>query len=267
MGAVEISIFGLLASFLLLVIPLVVSYYLKLKMAKTTLVAVGRMSLQLFLVGIFLEYIFALNNAWLNVLWLMLMIATAIFSAVGRLKLKMKVVLLPLILAFTFSTFMILFYFNLVVIKLDNLFEARYLIALGGMLLGNVLGINITALNSFFQELRQRNKVYLYRLSLGATQKEALLPFIKHSFQLSLLPMLAKTATMGIVSLPGMMTGQILGGSAPSTAIFYQIAIMIAIYTCGVLSISFSLFLLIRKSFDGYGIIKNNLYKHKKKIV
>jgi len=264
MGAVRITIFGLLASFLLLLIPLVVSYFFKLKMAKTTLVAVGRMTVQLLLVGVFLEYIFKLNNLWLNLFWLVFMIFTAIFSAVSRVQLKMKEVFSPLVFAFIVSTFLILFYFNAFIIGLDYLFDARYLIALGGMLLGNVLGVNITAINSFFQELRQQNKLYLYRLSLGATKKEALDPFTKHSFRLSLLPMLAKTATMGIVSLPGMMTGQILGGSAPSTAIFYQIAIMVAIYSCGVLSILLTLFFLTRKSFNSYGVLRQNIFKKKK---
>lgn len=260
MGAVEISITGLILAFLLLVIPLVISYRFKLGMVKTTLLAIGRMSIQLVLVGFFLEYIFSLNNAWLNLTWLLIMIMTAIFSAISRAKLKPSVIFWPVLAAFTSSTLLVLFYFNSMVIKLDYLFEARYLIALGGMLLGNVLSVNIVAVNSFYQEIRSQNKFFLYRLAMGASQPEALAPFFKRSFQLALLPALAKTATIGIVSLPGMMTGQILGGSSPATAIRYQIAIMIAIYTCGTLSVLLTLLLSTKKSFNNYGILKENIF-------
>jgi len=260
MGAVEISFTGLLLGFLLLVIPLAISYWFKLGMSKTTLWSIGRMSVQLALVGVFLEYIFALNNMWLNFAWLMLMIMTAIFSAVSRAKLKFKIVFGPISIAFIISTLLILIYFNAFVIQLNYLFEARYLIALGGMLLGNVLSVNITAVNSFYQEIRSQNKFYLYRLAMGASQREALEPFLRRSFQLALLPALAKTATVGVVSLPGMMTGQILGGSSPATAIRYQIAIMIAIYTCGALSVLITLLLSTKKSFNAYGVLKENIF-------
>jgi putative ABC transport system permease protein len=260
MGAVEISFVGLLLGFLLLVIPLAISHWFKLGMGKTTLWSIGRMSVQLALVGVFLEYIFALNNMWLNFAWLMLMIITAIFSAVSRAKLKFRNIFGPISIAFTISTLLILFYFNAFVIQLNYLFEARYLIALGGMLLGNVLSVNITAVNSFYQEIRSQNKFFLYRLAMGANQREALEPFLRRSFQLALLPALAKTATIGVVSLPGMMTGQILGGSSPATAIRYQIAIMIAIYTCGALSVLLTLLLSTKESFNGYGVLKENIF-------
>lgn len=188
------------------------------------------------------------------------MIITAIFSAISRAKLKFKIIFVPILIAFTTSTLLILFYFNAFVIKLDYLFEARYLIALGGMLLGNVLSVNITAVNSFYQEIRSQHKFFLYRLAMGANQREALEPFLRRSFQLALLPALAKTATIGVVSLPGMMTGQILGGSSPATAIRYQIAIMIAIYTCGALSVLMTLLLSTKKSFDSYGVLKENIF-------
>lgn len=263
MGAIEITTLGLGAAFALLIIPLLISQTLKLGLTKTTLWSIGRMSIQLLLVGTFLEYIFVLNKTWLNLSWLMLMIMTAIFSAMSRSKLKTAVFFKPVLIAFCVSTLVILFYFNAVVIKLDYIFEARYLIALGGMLLGNVLSLNIVAINSFYQEIRSQNKFFLYRLAMGATKKEAIAPFLKHSFQLALLPALAKTATMGIVSLPGMMTGQILGGSSPATAIKYQIAIMIAIYTSGALSVLMTLLLSTAKTFTAYGVLKNDIFKKK----
>jgi putative ABC transport system permease protein len=77
------------------------------------------------------------------------------------------------------------------------------------------------------------------------------------------LPTLAKTATMGIVTLPGMMSGQIIGGSSPSVAIRYQIAIMLAIFTSGALSTLLTLVLSIKSSFNNFGVLKSNIFKTK----
>jgi len=261
MDAIEISNTGLLFAFLLLIIPLLIDYKFKLKMTRPTLWSIGRMTIQLALVGIFLEYIFNLNSFWLNFLWLMLMVITAVFSAVNSSKIKFKVIFWPVFVAFFFPTLVILLYFNACIIQLDYLFEARYLIALGGMLLGNVLSVSIVAINSFYQEIHSQNKFFLYRLAMGSSQPEALAPFLRHSFQLALLPALAKTATIGIVSLPGMMSGQIIGGSSPTTAIRYQIAIMIAIYVCGALSVLLSLVLSNKNCFNSYGVLKENIFK------
>ena len=102
--------------------------------------------------------------------------------------------------------------------------------------------------------------LYFYKLSLGATKFEALLPFAKQSFIAALNPTIATMATMGIVSLPGMMTGQILGGSVPLVAIKYQIAIMVAILASTVLSILLSLVFTLRISIDKSGVLKKDYF-------
>jgi putative ABC transport system permease protein len=262
MGTVEISLTGLFFGFLLLMIPIAISYWLNLKIIRQIFISVGRMSIQLFLVGFFLEYIFKVNSFWLNLGWLTLMILTAVFSALSKIKIKFSIAFLPVLLSFIFSTFLVLLYFNAFVIRLDFLFEARYLIALGGMLLGNILSLNIVILNSFYRELRIQEKFFFYRLAMGATQKEVLSPFIRHCFQLTLLPMLARVATMGIVTLPGMMSGQIIGGSSPATAIRYQIAVMVMIFVSGTLSSLLTLVFSINKSFNKFGVLKKNIFKN-----
>lgn len=102
-----------------------------------------------------------------------------------------------------------------------------------------------------------------YKLSLGATRFEAVRDFAKRSFVSAMNPTIASMATMGIVSLPGMMTGQILGGSVPLVAIKYQIAIMIAILASTVLSISLSIFFTVGKSFDKYGVMQKSVFAEK----
>jgi putative ABC transport system permease protein len=256
METIDIHWSSLAISFLLLAFPIIISFYLKLKLSKDIGISVVRMSVQLVLIGIFLQYLFKWNNAFVNIGWLMVMIITAVFSAAKNAEIKLSFFLLPALIAFTFSTFFIIFFINLFVLKIPNIFEAKYLVVLSGMLLGNVLRGNIIGINSFYSNLKKDEAYYQYLLSTGATQIEALLPYLRNSMRLALSPTIATMATMGLVALPGMMTGTILGGSSPLVAIKYQIMIMIAIFSCTNISVLGTIYLSLKKSFNEYGILK-----------
>ncbi len=100
-------------------------------------------------------------------------------------------------------------------------FEARYLIPIGGMILGNSLSGNVLGIGEFYADIKRNENRYLYNLSLGASRYEALLPYIRKSLRSAVRPTLANIATAGVVFLPGMMTGQILGGVSPLLVIKY----------------------------------------------
>lgn len=245
---------------LLMLIPLAVVSFLKLGIAKNLLISVVRMAVQLFLIGFFLEYLFRFNNWAVNILWFMAMILAAVLSIMKSSKLKLNYFILPVFISMLISNFMVVLYFNKLIVQLDYVFEAKYIIAIGGMVLGNSLRANVVGLGDFYQSLRKDENLYFYKLSLGATKFEALLPFAKRSFIAALNPTIATMATMGIVSLPGMMTGQILGGSVPLVAIKYQIAIMVAIVVSTVLSILLSLLFTVRSSVNKSGVLKKEYF-------
>ena len=84
------------------------------------------------------------------------------------------------------------------------------------------------ALKSFHEALDREQRRLEVLLNVGASPREILLPFVNQSLETSLLPTVNNMVGMGIVSLPGMMTGQILAGALPNEAVLYQITIMIA---------------------------------------
>ena len=261
MEAPDISNFSLFLSFLLLVIPLVLSRYLQLGITKSTVSSVLRMSGQLFLVGVFLQYLFAWNNSLINVLWFMVMVVFATFSVVKESELNIKLFLLPTFISFALANSLILLYFNGLIINLTDLLDAKYLIAIGGMLLGNSLKGNVVGISNFYQNIKRDENRYLYNLALGANQLEVLLPYIRKSLNSALKPTIASMATMGVVFLPGMMAGQILGGMSPLVAIKYQIAIMIAIFVSTTISVALTIMFTVKASFSGYGILKKEVFK------
>lgn len=264
MATVDISYLSLAVCFLLLLIPIGLSYAVRLNIINTTLVSAFRMTIQLFLVGLFLKYIFDLNNSVLNISWFTMMIVFATSSVIRSTKLGIKFFLLPSFAAFLIANFFVLLYFNFFVVSLSNIFDAKYLIAIGGMLLGNSLRGNIVGIGDFYNDIRKSEKTYNYYLSLGASRLEAIIPFFRKSLNAALKPTIASMATMGIVSLPGMMTGQLLGGSSPLVAIKYQIAIMIAIYAATTLSIFFAIVFTLRTSFDEFGILDKAIFREPK---
>ena len=123
------------------------------------------------------------------------------------------------------------------------MFNPQYIIPLSGMIMGNAMtGVNL-AIKSFRETLdQQRNRINTL-INLGIIPQKILLPFVNQSLETALLPTMNSMLGMGIVSLPGMMTGQILSGTLPTTAILYQISIMIAICTVVCLSVFSSLYL------------------------
>ena len=87
-----------------------------------------------------------------------------------------------------------------------------------GILMGNMLGVNVLTLSTFYTGINREQPTYYYLLASGATRFEAWLPFMREAVQKSFTPCIANMAVMGIVALPGTMIGQILGGSAPDVA-------------------------------------------------
>jgi putative ABC transport system permease protein len=260
METVDISLLSLILAFILLAVPVFLSRYYGLGLVRPLFNSVARMSIQLVLIGVFLKYLFLWNNALVNLAWLAIMILVAVFSAIHSSSMKPTKVLLPVFVSFSAATFVIVFYLNVFVVRLDNIFDARYLIILGGMLLGNSLRGNIVGIDSFYRSIRKDTKKYLYVLSLGASHHEALLPCLRESVKLALKPTIASMATMGIVALPGMMTGVILGGASPEVAIKYQIIIMIGIVVSTIASVVLTIMLTLHVCFTKYGTLKSDIF-------
>lgn len=260
MGAHAVSWLALLCAFFLFIIPLVLNHLWKLGLLKETAIAVVRMTGQLILIALFIEYLFELNNRLVNICWIIIMMIFAATTVVNSCNLKKSVFFIPMILVLVTSVFVVLLYMNIFVIDGYEFFDVKYLVVIGGMLLGNSLKGAIIGLNNFYSNITQTESQYLYRLSIGATRQEALMPYIQSAMRAALRPTIATAATMGIVFLPGMMTGQILGGSAPLLAIKYQIMIMIAIYLVITMSMTLGIVFSIRLSFNEYDILKHTIF-------
>ncbi|MEG1980818.1 MAG: ABC transporter permease, partial [Victivallaceae bacterium] len=233
-------------AYCMLIPVMLVYYFFRLPLIKNLLSSVLRMTLQLGLVGIYLKYIFHWNNFGINLLWFLFTAAVAGWTVTRQLKLSFKVIFPAVYIALCCGSLAVVLYFVLLVAE-NSPANAALFVPIGGMVLGNSMRGNVIVIQRFEKALADNVEEYRLRLMLGATQAEALSPFEIDALRSSLTPQLATIATAGIVSLPGMMTGQMLGGADPTTAIEYQAAIMLGIVTSQTLSEVMLLKLLRKK--------------------
>ena len=256
----DIGIFDLAIGFSVLAIPLLLFLYYRIRLVKDLFISVIRMIVQLMLVAAYLEWIFEMNNPWINSLWVFIMVLIGAGTIVHRIGLEWRVFIVPFIMAGLLSMIIIDGFFLGVVIRLDYFFDARYFIPISGMVLGTSIHHNIVGLTTYFEGLSKRKELYYFILTNNGNRKKAIRPYIQEALVKGLNPLLANMSVMGLISLPGMMTGQILGGASPVTAIKYQVMIMIAIFAGCTMILIMSILYSNLMVFDTYGNIK---FSHK----
>ncbi|VGO12294.1 putative iron export permease protein FetB [Pontiella desulfatans] len=257
----EMSIPATVSMFALLLIPIGIFLYLRIGVVRETIVSAIRMAVQLVLVGLYLKYIFQLNNGWVNLAWVVLMMVAANMSILGKSGLKRRFFFWRTLTGVAASTLIVSGWFILVAIRPEPFYDARYMIPIIGMILGNCQRSNVLSLERFYSGIRKNEHEFMTYLMLGATLREATFPYLRTAIKGCVNPSISTMATMGIVSLPGMMTGQILGGAMPMAAIKYQIGIMICIFTAMVIAAMVNILLSLPVAFDDYQRLKTDIFQ------
>ncbi|MBW9149017.1 iron export ABC transporter permease subunit FetB [Clostridium sp. CM028] len=249
-GAVQLSIFQFSLIYLLLIIVLIIMKKSKVNQTKLLIVASLRMTVQLVIVGYILQYVFSNPKPIFTIIFLVIMIVFSIDRVIKSKKDLNQNFKIAIGASLTFSGLFILVFFVTVVVG-KSIFNPQYTIPLAGMIIGNSMtGVNI-AIKTFMDDIsKEKNKINTL-LNLGVEPRDILKPFANNALETALIPTMNSMLGMGIIFLPGMMTGQMLSGTLPTTAIMYQIAIMIAVCTSVCITVFLSLNL-------GYKSLYNN---------
>ncbi len=263
MNSYDISWTSLFVGSLILLVPIYVFYYFKTGLVKDTLIAFGRMVVQLMLVGLYLEVIFEIDSPLINLTWVLVMIVAASFSVSKRSDLKLKFIFVPILAAIATNVAINGCIYGFAVIGTEHIFEARYLIPIMGMIIGNTLNAAIIGIRTYFNQINSEYDKLKYDLLCGASLHEALMKFNTRAYREAFNPVIASTAVIGLIWLPGMMTGQILSGSNPMTAIKYQVIIIITIFAGSVITIFTTLALSKKFAFDEYDNLKTEIFNKK----
>ncbi|HFB2209263.1 TPA: iron export ABC transporter permease subunit FetB [Staphylococcus aureus] len=218
---------------LLLVIPIIISYKEGLHIIKDLIVATLRAVVQLIILGFLLHYIFKINDKWLLVLCVFVIIVNASWNTISRSSPVMHHVFLISFVAIFVGTALPL----VGTIATGAIqFTANEVIPIGGMLANN----GLIAINLAYQNLDrafvQDGTNIESKLSLAATTKLASKGAIRESIRLAIVPTIDSVKTYGPVSIPGMMTGLIIGGVPPLQAIKFQLLVVFIHTTATIMS-------------------------------
>ena len=240
-----------LAAILVLLLALS-SWRMQLNVSRQLLIAALRTTVQLLLIGLILKIVFThISIIWVMLITLM-MLAVAGWEILSRQHRKLKgwwgfgISTGSLFI----SSFLITLLALLVIIQADPWYHPQYAIPLLGMLLGNTMTGIALGMDRLVQTAWQQRAIIEQRLMLGQSSVQAIVDIRRESMRAGMIPIINSMAAAGIVSLPGMMTGQILAGAPPVEAVKYQILIMFLISAgtgFGVISV---LWLLSRRLFD-----------------
>lgn len=256
MGAVDLTYMGLGVGMLMMLIPFYFLWRFRTGLLSAAVLSTVRMTIQLLLIGMYLRYLFKWDCAWVNVLWMVVMAVVASHTAVSRTALYRRVLFIPVFVALLVTVLLVTLYFLGIVMRVDDVFAARYFIPIVGVLFGNMLTVNVMALNVYYSDLQREQQMYYYLLGNGATRFEAVLPFLRSAMTKSFSPCIANMAVLGIVSFPGTMIGQILGGAMPEIAIKYQLMISVITVVASMLSLVVAIALSMHHTFDKFGCLK-----------
>ena len=256
----ELSYFQVGAAALLILVNGAISLLLRVGLHRRLLVAAVRTVVQLLLVGLILQWVFSLSR-WYLVLALMLVMAlVGGLAAVHRTERRYPGIWLNSILSIWVSSWAILAVALFGIVDVDPWFSPQYAIPLLGMILGNTLNGISLGLGRLGEELVSRRREVEGLLALGATRWEAARAPVRAAVRTGMIPILNSMMVVGIVSLPGMMTGQLLAGVDPVQAVKYQVVIMFliasgtALGTVGVVLLSYRRLFSTRHQFL-YGLL------------
>jgi putative ABC transport system permease protein len=226
---IEISTLQLAGAALLILVNIGISIALNLGLGKRLGIAALRMVVQLLLVGYVLEWIFTVQSPLLVLALALGMTAIAGQAAMGRTRRRFVGLFWNCFLSVLASAALMTGLVVGGVLQVSPWYDPQYLIPLLGMILGNSLTGTSLAVDRFMEDLTTQTAQVESLLALGATRWEAVHPLVQMALRTGMIPTINSMLVMGIVSLPGMMTGQILAGALPTDAVRYQIVIMFAI--------------------------------------
>lgn len=229
MNLIEITPIQLVLCLIFIVISSGGSILLKLGLEKDLIWGTIRTFAQLFLMGYILTFIFQLNNVFLILLLFTFMIFWAAHAIKGRVKETKIPFFIPTFISMIISYMIVTIIVTAVIVQVKPWYTPQYFIPLGGMIIGNAMNAVTIALDRLFSDLRKQRAEIELAFCLGATYQEATQNILRDVIKAGMIPSINALMTVGLVSLPGMMTGQILAGSDPLTAIKYQIIVMLMI--------------------------------------
>ena len=227
-GLILVSNEALVLSILPLLGLALISHYMGLAVESPIVVGILRTLVQLSVLGAILAPIFNYGHGrwWVVVLYVLFMVTLAALESSARSAYYFHGMLAGVFMAFAVNTALACIWTFGVILRPTPVWEPQYVIPITGMLLGNCINGVALSLNTALSSLVEQSSEVEMLLAFGATPEEASARLVKEAIRIGTMPLLNSMAVIGLISIPGMMTGQILGGTPPFEAAKYQMLIL-----------------------------------------
>ncbi|NEN76349.1 iron export ABC transporter permease subunit FetB [Pelistega sp. NLN82] len=254
MSPYEITWIDIAIAASLVLINGVISFTLRLGLGKSLLIGSIRTIVQLSLIGLILRWVFALDNVFIVLGILLMMTTVAAFSVKGRMPVIYTGLFQDTFIAIFLPSWVILFTGVNIVLHVEPWYKPQYIIPIAGMIIGNVLtGVSLV-MDRLLSELKDKQGEIETLITLGATSWEAYEKRAKKAIKAGMMPTINSMMVVGLVSLPGMMTGQVLAGQDPEQAVRYQIMMMFFLTATTGLACILVVFAVFKRIFNKNGV-------------
>ena len=254
--AIDIGWLQLGLCLVFIVVAGIASLALRLGLQRDLAWGAARTFSQLFLLGLVLRYVFQVRTWWpvLVLFWVMIFFASLIIR--GRVKERAvrhwDTTFASMFLSYTLITVVI----TGVIVQVKPWYDPRYFLPLGGMIIGNSMNAIAVALDRLFGDLRKGSKQIEMKLSLGASWREAASDTARNAIKAGMIPSINAMMGVGLVFIPGMMSGQILAGANELVAVKYQIMVMLMLVGSTAVGSVLVVFVSLKRCFTREGTLR-----------
>lgn len=248
-GYHAIDLWGLLAAMLMVAVAAGISAVMRLGVGRSLFLSACRALIQLGVMGIVIGIVIRADDPRPVAALIAVMIVAGVQITLSRASGTPRGLAGPIFLALVITMMLMLGLVAELIVRPQPWYSPQLVVPLAGMLLGNSVSALAVALTRFFESMRERHDEVVMLLALGATRWEAARPSIMSSIRLGMLPTTASLASSGIVTIPGMMAGQVIAGGDPLDAAKYQFVILAAISALTLLADTVIMLLVYRRCF------------------
>lgn len=251
-----ISILSIILGLLLLALPAYLLARLDMPLTVRAAKAVGRMMAQMVVAGAMLWALWRVDKLWVSLLWVVVTTAAAAWLLVKRARLPQKQLFLP-VCGGLLTGVLVVGAYLLLVLRQEDPMAARWIVPVGGVLLAHVLTTNTRAVSAYFETLRTDAQSYYTLLGNGASRLAALTPYVRQALRSMMEPTVSSLAVMGLLALPMLLAGLLLGGVTPVAATVLFVLLVVAGIAASVLALVVTLWLADKRVFNKRGELKD----------
>lgn len=256
---INISIWGCVASLILLLIPFYAMFKYRLRIMDVVLASIVRMAITMAVVCGVVYVAMAAGKLWISILLMLAMPLMGAVYAVRRSKLKMQKFIVPMASGMVVATMVFAFYELFLVLDIDNPMSVQFMLPIAGILAGAMITSNARALHAYYIGLLNHHQLYDYLIGNGASHRQAVNYFVRRALEANMVPQARYMAYTVVSVSPALVWALLMSGVDVWSAAAFCVSMAIAALAASVVSLIVALVVGRKYCFDDYMTLKKGI--------